>query len=131
LKAKFNAVLVENRPETIGMLRHVKDYITWGEVKTAEIATLLRERGEFSGGLAMTDETVRKRFGEASVQDLATALTAGRISLQTLRQGGLNPVFRLRSPSGGFEGSTKRPYGTLGELGQRRQALSSLLTQMM
>jgi len=130
LKGKFNAVLIENKPDAIGMLRHAKDYVTWGEVGTKEIAILLRERGEFYGGAEMTDEMVRKKFGEASIQDLASALTTGRIKLGTLWQGGLSPVFRLRPPSGGFEGSTKRPYGSRGELGKRGPALTSLLTRM-
>lgn len=130
LKRKFNAVLIENKPDAIGMLRHAKDYVTWGEVGTNEIAILLRERGEFYGGAEMTDEMVRKKFGEASIQDLASALTTGRINLGTLWQRGLSPVFRLRPPSGGFEGSTKRPYGHRGELGKRGPALTSLLTRM-
>ena len=131
LKGKFNAVLVENKPESIGMLRQVKEYVTWGDVSTNEVAILLRERGEFSGGAPMTDETVKKKFGEASVQDLASALIKGRISLRTLWQAGLNPVFRLHPPSGGFEGSIKRAYTSQGELGNRGQAIASLLNRMV
>jgi len=131
LKGRFNAVLVENKPENIGMLRRVKDYVTWGDVSTNEVAILLRERGEFSGGVSMTDETVKKKFGEASVQDLASALIRGRINLRTLSQAGLNPVFRLRPPSGGFEGSIKRAYSKRGELGNRGPAIAGLLTRMV
>ena len=131
LKGKFNAILVENKPESIGMLRQVKDYVTWGDVSTNELAMLLRERGEFSGGISMTDETVKKKFGEASVHDLASALIKGRINLRTLWQAGLNPVFRLRPPSGGFEGSIKRAYSRRGELGNRGPAIAGLLTRMV
>jgi large subunit ribosomal protein L30 len=131
LRRKFNAVLLENSRPTVGMLRTVKDFVTWGEAKKTDIVALLRERGEFSGGAAMTDETIREKFGESSVQELASALTQGRISLRTLWQKGLNPVFRLHPPSGGFEGSIKRAYGSRGELGRRETALSSLLTQMV
>ena len=130
LKGRFNAVLVENKPENIGMLRQVKDYVTWGDVGTNEIATLFRERGEFSGGIPLTDETIKKKFGEASVQDLASALIKGRINLRTLWQAGLNPVFRLHPPSGGFEGSIKRAYSSRGELGNRGPAIAGLLTRM-
>ncbi len=130
LKRKFNAVIVENKPESIGMLRLVKDYVTWGDVSTNEVAILFRERGEFSGGAPMTDETVKKKLGEATIQDLASALIKGRISLRTLWQSGLNPVFRLRPPSGGFEGSIKRTYTSRGELGNRGPAIAALLTRM-
>ncbi len=79
----------------------------------------------------MTDETVKKRFGEASVQDLASALIKGRINLRTLWQAGLNPVFRLHPPSGGFQGTIKRPHGSRGELGNRGPAIAGLLTRMV
>ena len=131
LRRKFNAVLVENKPESIGMLRKVKDYVTWGDVGTNEVATLFRERGEFSGGEPMTDETVKKRYGEASVHDLASSLIKGRINLRTLWQGGLNPVFRLHPPSGGFGGSIKRAYSSRGELGNRGHEIAGLLTRMV
>lgn len=130
LKAKFNAVLLENTPTSIGMLRKVKDYVTWGEVRTDDIANVLRERGEFSGGTEMTDETIQAKFGEPSIQELASALTQGKVTLRDLQQKGLNPVFRLRAPSGGFEKSGKRPYGSGGELGRRQAALSTLISRM-
>ena len=130
LKAKFNAVLLENNRSNIGMLRKVKDYVTWGEAQTNDIAAVLRERGQLSGGAEMTDKTIHDRFGEVSIQDLASALTQGRISLEELRRKGLNPVFRLHPPSGGFEGSGKRPYGSGGELGKRQTPISALLARM-
>jgi large subunit ribosomal protein L30 len=131
LRRKFNAVLLENTRPTIGMLRTVKDFVTWGEATKTDIAALLQERGEFFGGAALKDETIREKFGESSVQELASALTQGRISLRTLWQKGLNPVFRLHPPSGGFEGSIKRAYGSRGELGRREATLSSLLIRML
>ena len=112
------------------MLRMVKDYVTWGEADTSDIATVLRERGELSGGTEMTDTAIRDKFGEASIHDLASALTQGRITLRELRQKGLNPVFRLHPPSGGFVGSGKRAYGSGGELGRRQAPLSALLVRM-
>jgi len=131
LKGRFNAVLVENKPENIGMLRQVKDYVTWGNISANDIAVLLKERGEFAGSTPMTDEMVKKKFGEPTVEDLASALMKGRIDLRTLRQGGLNPVFRLHPPSGGFDGTTKRTYTSRGELGNRGPAIRDLLNRMV
>jgi large subunit ribosomal protein L30 len=130
LRRKFNAVLLEKTPSTIGMLRAAKDYVTWADASEADIAHLLSE-GELMGGGSMTDEAVRQKFGEQSVHELAAALIAGRVSLRGLWQKGLNPVFRLRPPSGGFERSIKRPYGSRGELGKREAGLSTLLTRMV
>ena len=131
LRRKFNAVLLEKSPSTIGMLRTAKDYVTWGEANQADIVNLLRERGECLGGGAVTDEIIRERFGEKSVQDLAAALVGGRVSLRALWHKGLSPIFRLRPPSGGFERSTKRAYGSRGELGKRETGFSSLLDRMV
>jgi len=130
LKGKFNAVLLENTPADVGMLRKVKDYVTWGEANTTDIATVLRERGELSGGTEMTDKAIHDKFGETSIHDLALALIQGKITLRELRQKGLNPVFRLRPPSGGFEGSGKRAFGSGGELGKRQAPLSVLIAHM-
>lgn len=131
LNRKFNAVLLENDANVLATLRRAKDYVTWGEVKSGDIATLLRERGELPGGLPLTDESVQERFGELSVDGLASALAQGRIQLDALWQKGLKHIFRLRPPSGGFVASTKRPYGSRGELGYRGAEIRNLVTRMI
>ena len=131
LRNKFNAVLLENTPSVIATLRQAKDYLTWGEANSTDLANLLKERGELVGGLPMTEKNIQEKFGEHSVDGLARALTEGRMSLKILWQKGLKPVFRLHPPSGGFQSSTKRPFGSRGELGQRGPAISSLVARMM
>jgi large subunit ribosomal protein L30 len=131
LKKRFNAVLLENKGNVIGMLRGVKDYVTWGEIRTPEIAKLLRNRGKLEGGITITDDSVKKTFGEDSVNSLAQGLTEGRVTLNLLWTKGLQPVFRLRPPSGGFETSAKRPRGNRGELGARGTELPKLLDRML
>lgn len=131
LKRKFNAVVLERNVGVLATLRHAKDYLTWGEIKHMDLAALLKERGELIGGSTLTDTAVREKFGEQSVDELAVALAQGRIALNTLWQRGLKPVFRLHPPSGGFEASTKRSYGSRGELGYRGPEMSSLLARMM
>jgi len=130
LKRRFNAVLLENKTNVIGMLRGVKDYVTWGEISASGIARLLESRGELVGGGAITDESVKKTFGEESVSGLTEGLAHGRITLRSLWAKGLMPVFRLRPPSSGFETTGKRAYGSHGELGSRGNELSKLLDRM-
>jgi len=38
-------VIVENTPANMGMIKKIKDYITWGEVDDATIKLLLEKRG--------------------------------------------------------------------------------------
>jgi large subunit ribosomal protein L30 len=131
LNRRFNAALLEKNASSLGMLRLAKDYVTWGEVGSESIAPLLRKRAELLGGMHLTDKYVKEKFGQASVEELAQALTRGRVSLKMLWRNGVKPVFRLRPPSGGFESSIKRPFGSEGELGYRGEGISALLARMM
>ncbi len=130
LNHKFRAVLLEKNGSMLGTLRRVKDYVTWGEVKSPEIATLLKERGELSNGMAFNDKFVKENLGHESIEELALAIARGQISLKALWEKGVVPVFRLRPPSGGFEASIKRPFGSRGELGYRGAAISHLVHRM-
>ncbi len=127
---KFRGVLLEKNQSTIGMLRQVKDYITWGEMLGPDISSLLQERAEVAGGLRLTDQYVKETFGEESVGTLAQALLQGKLELRTLWEHGVKPVFRLHAPSGGFQYSSKRPFGSKGELGYRGKEIRSLVTRM-
>jgi len=131
LKNKFNAVLLENDSVAKGSLRRAKDFVTFGEISSKEMAALLKERGELFGGLRLSDKAAQENFGKQSIDELVTALTHGDLSLKALWAKGLKPVFRLRPPSGGFEKSTKRPYGSGGELGYRGPVISSLVSKMI
>jgi large subunit ribosomal protein L30 len=131
LDRKFRAVLLEKNDSVLGVLRKAKDYVTWGEVKSHDIAVMLKERGELSNGMALTDEFVKKNFGEESIEGLALALTRSQIKLKSLWEKGVVPVFRLRPPSGGLDSSIKRPYGSYGELGYRGTEISHLVVRMI
>jgi large subunit ribosomal protein L30 len=130
LSRKFRAVLLERNDSQLGALRKVKDYVTWGEVKSRDIAVMLKERGELSNGMAVTDTFVKENFGHESIEDLAHALTRGQIRLSALWRKGIIPAFRLRPPSGGFDASIKRPFGSQGELGYRGAEISHLVARM-
>jgi large subunit ribosomal protein L30 len=131
LNRKFRAVLLEKNASMLGALREVKDYVTWGEVKSLEIAALLKERAELSNGMAFTDKFVKESFGHDTVEGLAQALARGQVSLKMLWQKGIVPVFRLHPPTGGFVSSIKRPFGSRGELGYRGAEISHLMTRMI
>lgn len=131
LERRFNAVLLEKNDSTVGMLRHAKDYLTWGEIKPEDIAALLRECAELTGGASLTDKFVKDNFGQESIEALVTALLQGQVELTTMWQKGIKPLFRLHPPSGGFHASIKRPFGSEGELGYRGPEISNLLIRML
>jgi large subunit ribosomal protein L30 len=130
LKRRFTAVLMEKNPTSLGMLRRVKDYVTWGEVDSRSIAALFKERG-FIGGNHLSDKLVKERLGIESVEQLARAITHGQLSLKTVRNQGVEPIFNLHPPSGGFQWNIKRPVGSRGELGYRGDQIGHLISRMM
>src|SRR5208282_3529865 len=130
LESRYSATLVKSSPSVTGMLRRVKDYVTWGGVGPKEITELLRERGEVIGGVPLTDKFVKENFSKPSVDALVLAVTQGQVDLKSLWEKGIKPIFRLHPPSGGFELTIKRPVGGRGELGYRGPAITTLLTKM-
>lgn len=131
LNHRYRAALLEKNESTLGTLRTVKDYITWGELASPVVANLLKQRAELSNGKDFNDKFVKDNFNQESMEALAHALARGQVRLNMLWQKGVQPVFRLRPPSGGFEASIKRPFGSRGELGYRGTDISSLVERMI
>jgi len=127
LVRKFHCVIIDDRPSYIGMLKRVKDWVTWGEIDAESLAILLRRRGRLTGNERLTDEHVKK-LGYESIEEFAKAVMEGKAKLSDIP--GLKPVFRLAPPSGGFKGSIKKPYGAGGELGYRGSAINDLIRRM-
>ncbi|MCS7386276.1 MAG: 50S ribosomal protein L30 [archaeon GB-1867-005] len=128
LHRKNHAVIIDDRPSYLGMLKKVADYVTWGEINSETLALLLKRRGELKGGKKLTEKYIKEKLGLNSIEDLAHAIFEGKISLKDIPD--LKPVFRLHPPSGGFKGSTKKHYKAGGELGYRGTAINELIRKM-
>ena len=122
-----NAVLIDNRPSYIGMLYRVQNYVTWGEVSKETVALLLKKRGRFAGGKKLTDESVEK-LGYKSIDALADAIASCKAEFQKLPN--VQPVFKLRPPSKGFKGKTKKSFSAGGEAGYRGEKINELIKRM-
>lgn len=122
-----NCVLVDNRPSYRGMLYRVQNYVTWGEVSKETVALLLKERGKLAGGKKLTDEAAEK-MGYKSIDALAEAIASCKVEFQKLPN--VQPVFRLRPPSKGFKGKTKKSFRAGGEAGYRGEKISELIKRM-
>lgn len=124
-----HAVLVADTPTYLGMLRAVKDYVTWGEVSLDTVKLILRKRGELRGGRRLTDSLVKDELGYSSIDELAEAIHSLEVMLHDIPN--LKPVFRLHPPKGGFKRTKRRPIGSGGESGYRGEAINKLLAQMV
>jgi large subunit ribosomal protein L30 len=120
-------VLIDNRPSYMGMLYRVQNYVTWGEVSKETVVLLLKERGRLAGGKKLTDETIEK-LGYKSIHALADAIASCKVEFQKLPN--VQPVFKLRPPTKGFRGKTKKSFRAGGEAGYRGEKISELIKRM-
>ena len=122
-----HAVLIDNRPSYLGMLYKVQNYVTWGEVDKEAVEFLLQKRGRFLGGKKLTDESLGK-LGFKSIAALAEAIVDCKVEYQKLPK--IQPLFKLRPPSKGFKGKTKKSFVAGGETGYRGGEITALLKRM-
>jgi len=128
LNQNCHAVLIDDRPSNMGMLRKVRNYATWGEISKENVALLLRKRGRLVGDKKLTDEHV-KEIGYKSVDDLAEAVYELEISYNDLPK--VKPVFRLHPPRKGFKRKTKKSYAAGGVTGYSGDAINNLIKRMI
>ena len=143
LRRRYTCVVIDERPSYVGMLRLVKDWVTWGEIDADTLAELLRRRGRLIGDKPLTDEWVRK-YGWSSINEFALAYIIGEVDRLACpedkpwpRSGnkvlcipGLKPFFRLHPPSGGLR-SVKKGFNEGGDLGYRGIAINELILRMI
>ena len=122
LTRQNHCVIVPETPAYRGMIREVKDYVTWGEITPEVVAKLLLKRG------GLTDAVVKANSRFKSVWDFSQALAKGEATVADVN--GLKPVLRLHPPRGGFEG-IKRPWHDRGALGYRGTDINDLLERMI
>jgi large subunit ribosomal protein L30 len=122
------ATLIQGTPSYSGMLKKIKDCVTWGEPTVETIRLILEKRGMLEGDRRLSEETV-KETGYESIEKLAQALHQGEVDLTKVKK--LKPFFRMHPPKRGFKRSVKRPYRNKGELGYRGEAINELAEKMV
>ena len=122
------AVLIDDRPSYIGMLRQAQNFITWGEASKETVVTLMRKRGRLAGDERLADEYAQK-ISYKSLEYFAEAIH--NCSLEYGKLPGIRPVFRLHPPAKGFKGKTKKAYGAGGETGYRGEKINELIERMI
>jgi len=121
-----HGVLVEKNPSFEGMLQKAKDYITWGEITSETLSEIISKRGEFAGGVRVTDELLAEKTDYFSVDDLSDALINGDIKAIDID---MKPVFRLHPPRKGYEG-IRFSIKEGGSLGYRGESIEDLVKRM-
>ncbi|HDD26353.1 MAG TPA: 50S ribosomal protein L30 [Acidilobales archaeon] len=132
LTRRFHAVIYPSSlPGIEGMLKVVKDWVTWGEISKDVLKELIVRRGRTIGNKPITDEFVKTKLKiDGGIDELVDLVYNEKIYWHRL-DNLVKPIFRLHPPKGGFKGSIKKPYKAGGELGYRGSAINELLLRMI
>ncbi len=116
LHSPNHCVLVNNTPAMVGMLKIVKDYVTYGPINEKTASTLLLKRGK-SAGNALKETKKKEELEQLAKKMFSEPKTEG-----------VDPVFRLRPPRKGHRDvKLQYPKGSLG----KRPELDTLLARMI
>ncbi|MCS7134499.1 MAG: 50S ribosomal protein L30 [Candidatus Pacearchaeota archaeon] len=119
LRKKFVCVILDDRPEILGMLKKVQNYIAYGPINKETLKLLLMERARMPGNKKIT-------IAGKNLENFLEEFLSGRKKLQDL---GIKPFFRLHPPRGGFKKSIKLMYPK-GILGYNKE-INELIRRMI
>lgn len=122
-----HCVIVDSNDSNLGMIKRVKDYVTWGEINPEVLERLLKKRGRLAGDKRVTEEVVKSKSNFQTMAELAEAVDGGSAELSDV---GVKKVFRFHPPRGGYR-STKRPVKDMGDLGYRGDRINDLIIRMI
>jgi large subunit ribosomal protein L30 len=123
-----HCVIIPDSREFRGMLKKVKDYVTWGEVDEDSLNIMLKERGKLIGDLPITDKYIKTNSKYKSISNFSSDIVEGKVKFSDLKN--IKPVIRLHPPRKGYKG-VKRPFSLGGALGYRGSKINDLLRRMV
>jgi large subunit ribosomal protein L30 len=124
LYKKFWATILPETPESLGMLRRIKEFVAWSHVDAGLVKELIEKRGKTSGS-----KPVLKEAGSYnSIDALASDIAGDKVRLSSLQL--IKPWFALNPPRGGFKRKTKTQYNQKGILGEDRE-LADIIRRMI
>lgn len=113
-----HAVVYKATPSIIGMLKVVKDYVTFGEISKEDLKNLILKRGERGRKKA------KEIYSPEAVEEFVEKFFNDSVKISDF----VDPVFRLHPPRKGWKDiKAHYPRGALGY----RDNMSLLLKRMM
>ncbi len=126
---KNYCVVVDNNPNYVGMIKKIKDYVTWGEINMDTFELLLKHRGRLAGKQKITEEYLKEKI-KCSMNEFVKEFFENKKSFKDIP--GLKRFFRLTPPLKGFErGGIKKPFSLGGALGYRKDNINDLIKRMI
>lgn len=116
LRRKYSCILINsNNKNLYGMLKKVRNFVSYGVIDNNIIEKLVKERGKSIEG--------NKRKVEIDPNEVVKGLVEGK----KLNEFGLKPFFRLHPPRGGIKSKMHYPKGVLGE----NKEINKLIERML
>jgi large subunit ribosomal protein L30 len=148
LNKRFRATIIPENEQTLGMLRKIKEYVSWTSVDTEFIREFIEKRGRSSASrlLSATADTAHtaapdnpkgqindnnaenKGSQNADLGKIVSIISQNELYLSKIS--GIKPWFALNPPKGGFKRKSKRSYSQDGILGENKE-LVSIVKRMM
>ena len=122
-----NCVIVPETPSLKGMVKKMRDYVTYGEIDKEMLVDMLKKRLRLRGKKRIEEKKLKKVTGYDSFEKLAEALIADKVKLKDLKE--VETTFRLTPASKGLK-SIKKHYPK-GDLGYRGKEINKLLQRMI
>ena len=147
LDKKFRATIIPENDQTLGMLRKIKELVSWTSVDQDFIKEFIEKKGRFSGFSKSSSKSnikdqinnddnetdgnndiTNKDIKNIDIDKIASTISQNQTYLSKIS--GIKPWFALSPPRGGFKKKSKRSYSQDGILGENKE-LVSLVKRMM
>ena len=152
LNKRFRATIIPENEQTLGMLRKIKEYVSWTSVDTEFIREFIEKRGRSSAskllsapdaqvapaadaaapdspnGQTSNNNAENKDSQNADLSKIVSIISQNELYLSKIS--GIKPWFALNPPKGGFKRKSKRSYSQAGILGENKE-LVSIVKRMM
>ena len=126
---KNTCSIVTNDPKYVGMIKVIKDYVTWGELDEETFKLLLKKRGRLPGNKLVTEDYIKEKT-KIDLDKFAKEFMETKRDLKEID--GLKQFFRLTPPVKGFERKgIKIPFSQGGALGYRKEKINELIKRMI
>jgi len=123
-----HAVVIPENQYYEGMLKKVKDFITWGKVNKETLLEMLSARGKLVGDRPLTDSHVAENTEFEDLAGLCEALVESSFNYKDIPD--IKPLFRLAPPKKGH-GGIKKAFSVGGALGYRDEKINELVARMI
>ena len=123
-----HAVVIPEDPYYTGMLKKVKDFITWGRVDKETLEEMIRIRGRLMGDKPLTELHLAEHTEFKDLTQLSEAMVENKFNYKNIPD--IKPIFRLAPPKKGHKG-IKRPFSMGGALGYRDEKINELVKRMI